>query len=379
MNLSLAEKVARALLYEGYLLYPYRPSSVKNRQRWTFGALYPPAYCPAQDDACEMQVSFLVRGGEASVLEARLRFLHLLERAAGPRDDWQQASEREVAMPEVSLGELLAGARELKFTFSASTTPLQQAVTGSLSIAAVSCGSELYRLTARVRNLTGIEPSATRDAAQMRALASTHLLFGVRDGQFISLIDPPEPAREAAASCRNQGAFPVLVGGPDTLLASPIILYDYPQIAPESPGDLFDSSEIDEILTLRILTLTDEEKREMRAADPRAKALLDRTEALGQEELMKLHGVLRAKGRAVSNGVELGPGRRVRLRPRPGGDIFDVALAGKEATVSSVEEDFEGRVFLALTIDDDPGRDLGMEGKPGHRFFFRPEEVEPLP
>jgi hydrogenase maturation protease len=256
---------------------------------------------------------------------------------------------------------------------------LQQAVTGSLSIAAVSCGSELYRLTARVRNLTGIEPSATRDAAQMRALASTHLLFGVRDGQFISLIDPPEPAREAAASCRNQGAFPVLVGGPDTLLASPIILYDYPQIAPESPGDLFDSSEIDEILTLRILTLTDEEKREMRAADPRAKALLDRTEALGQEELMKLHGVLRAKGRAVSNGVELGPGHRVRLRPRPGGDIFDVALAGKEATVSSVEEDFEGRVFLALTIDEDPGRDLGMEGKPGHRFFFRPEEVEPLP
>jgi hypothetical protein len=379
VNLPVLEKVARAVLYEGYLLYPYRPSAVKNRQRWTFGALYPPAYCAVQDDACEMQVQCLVRGGRASVLTLRLRFLHLMERAAGPRDDWQQASEREVAMPEVLLSDLLEKTRELEFDFAASATPLQQAVSGVLSLSAAPCGGELYRLTARVRNSTGIEAGATRDAAQMRALASTHLLFGVRDGEFVSLTDPPEPAREAAAACKNQGAWPVLVGGPDTLLASPIILYDYPQIAPESPGDLFDSSEIDEILTLRILTLTDEEKREMCAADPRAKALLDRTEALGQEELMKLHGVLRAKGRAVSNGVTLGPGHRVRLRPRPGGDIFDVALAGKEATVASVEEDFEGRVFLALTIDDDPGRDLGLLGKPGHRFFFRPDEVEPLP
>lgn len=379
MNFALVEKVARAALYEGYLLYPYRPSSTKNRQRWTFGALYPEAYCPVQEDSCELQVEFLVRGGPESALSVRLRFLHLLERAAGPRDDWQQAAEREVAMPELRLAALLAAPASLRFFFPASETPLQQEIEGSLSLAAAGCGGELYRLTARVKNLTGIEPSATREAAQMRALASTHLLCGVRAGEFVSLIDPPEPAREAASRCRNQGAYPVLVGAPDTLLASPIILYDYPQIAPESAGDLFDSSEIDEILTLRILTLTDAEKREMRAADPRAAALLDRTEALGQEELMRLHGVLRARGRAVSCGVTLGPGHRVRLRPRPGGDIFDVALAGREATVASIEEDYEGRVFLALTIDDDPGRDLGLEGKPGHRFFFRPEEVEPLP
>lgn len=378
MNLALIERVARAALYEGYLLYPYRPSAVKNRQRWTFGALYPPAYCDAQGDAFEMQAECLVRGA-LSALEVRIRFLHLLERAAGPRDDWQQAVEREVVAPTRRLADLMAKTETLPFAFAGGTTPLQQPIEGTLELSAAACGSDLFKLTARVRNTAALGPGAGRDAALMRALASTHLLLGLRDGEFVSLIDPPEPARAAAAACENKGCFPVLVGSHDTMLASPIILYDFPQLAPESPGDLFDSSEIDEILTLRILTLTDEEKREMRAADPRAAALLDRTEALGEAELMKLHGVLRAKGRAVSNGVELHPGHRVRLRPRPGGDIFDVALAGKEATVSSIEEDYEGRIFLALTIDDDPGRDLGLEGKPGHRFFFRPEEVEPLP
>jgi hypothetical protein len=82
----------------------------------------------------------------------------------------------------------------------------------------------------------------------------------------------------------------------NTLLSSPIILYDYPQIAPESPGDLFDGTEIDEILTLRILTMTDEEKEEVRKTDPRARQLLERTETLAPEDFLKLHGVLRAVG-----------------------------------------------------------------------------------
>jgi hydrogenase maturation protease len=77
------------------------------------------------------------------------------------------------------------------------------------------------------------------------------------------------------------------------MLASPIILYDYPQIAPESPGDLFDGTEIDEILALRIMTMTDSEKLEMRNSDDRARKILERTEALPMEHLMKLHGTLR--------------------------------------------------------------------------------------
>ena len=104
----------------------------------------------------------------------------------------------------------------------------------------------------RVENLTPL-PAAereNREQAQRRALASTHTILAVRDGAFVSLLDPPDDLREAAAQCDNQGTWPVLAGEEgttDNLLSSPIILYDYPQIAPESPGDLFDSTEIDEI------------------------------------------------------------------------------------------------------------------------------------
>jgi hydrogenase maturation protease len=116
------------------------------------------------------------------------------------------------------------------------------------------------------------------------------------NGQFVSLLEPPENLKDLAASCENVGAWPVLVGAEgqrDTMLASPIILYDYPQIAPESPGDLFDGTEIDEILALRIMTMTDDEKREMRSTDDRARKILERTEALPVELLTRLHGTLR--------------------------------------------------------------------------------------
>jgi hydrogenase maturation protease len=137
---------------------------------------------------------------------------------------------------------------------------------------------------------------ASRDDALLRSLVSTHTILVVRGGEFISLLDPPEVWREAAAACRNVGTWPVLVGEEgdhDTMLSSPIILYDYPQVAPESPGDLFDATEIDEILTLRILTLTDEEKRAAAAVDGRVRELLVRTETLAREELLGLHGTVR--------------------------------------------------------------------------------------
>jgi hypothetical protein len=78
------------------------------------------------------------------------------------------------------------------------------------------------------------------------------------------------------------------------------------------------------------------------------------------------------------SGVEVRPGDRVRLRPQAGGDIMDVALAGKTGTIEAVEQDYEGSFQLAVVLDDDPGKDLGMRRQPGHRFFFRPEEIEPL-
>jgi hydrogenase maturation protease len=157
-------------------------------------------------------------------------------------------------------------------------------------------GDQLLKVQVRVNNLTPFDGHTSRDEALAQSLVSAHVLLGVADGQFVSLLEPPENLNELASSCQNVGAWPVLVGNAgerDTMLASPIILYDYPQIAPESPGDLFDGTEIDEILALRILTMTEDEKREMRSTDDRARKMLERTESLPMEHLMKLHGTLR--------------------------------------------------------------------------------------
>ena len=156
----------------------------------------------------------------------------------------------------------------------------------------------VFRVTVKIQNQTPVEngTAASRDEALMHGLVSTHTVLWVRDGEFVSMIDPPEAYRELAAGCHNVGCWPVLVGDEgdkDTILSAPIILYDYPQIAPESPGDLFDGTEIDEILTLRIMTLTDEEKAAMAAVDERARAILARTESLEKEQMLGLHGTFR--------------------------------------------------------------------------------------
>ena len=167
-----------------------------------------------------------------------------------------------------------------------------QPLAGALHVSAAPLGDGLYRLTARIENTTPW-PGGPREAALRRAFCSTHTVLRARGGAFVSLTDPPPHRRSAAGACENRGTWPVLVGEPgehQTLLSSPIILEDHPRIAPESPGDLFDGGEIDQLLTLNILSLTEEEKDEVRASDPRAREVLDRTEALSPRELMRLHG-----------------------------------------------------------------------------------------
>ena len=170
-----------------------------------------------------------------------------------------------------------------------------QSLNGSIRVSATSDGANLAKVTVTIENLTG-EKVASRDEALLRATISTHTILSVSNGEFVSQLDPPDEFRAASVACQNLGAWPVLVGvegDKDTMLSSPIILYDYPQIAPESAGNLFDGTEIDEILTLRIMTLTDEEKREMRGADERARQILERTETLPVEQFMKMHGAVR--------------------------------------------------------------------------------------
>jgi hydrogenase maturation protease len=340
MNRALADRVANAVLYEGYMLYPYRPS-VKNRQRWTFGGLYPEAYCrqTGGSEVSENRTECLVRGAAGTAVEVVVRFLHLTHRqvlasgplAASPAPSlrpveslqvgdrlfctWQEAEEREVAVGELELGAICARPHRHPFALpgrqwceavaaEGGAIPgvldrEQQAVAGEVEVSAAQLKDGLFRLTVTVRNLTAQETPADRDAALLRSLVSAHALLGARGGEFVSLLDPAGDCREAAAGCRNVGVWPVLVGGEgqrDTMLASPIILYDYPQVAPESAGDLFDATEIDEILSLRILTMTDDEKRLAAAVDERARALLARTESLGAEELLGLHGTIRPAG-----------------------------------------------------------------------------------
>jgi hypothetical protein len=300
MSGASVERVASALLYEGYMLYPYRRSALKNRQRFNFGVLYPREYSDAQrgNDPCEMLTECLLGGDPEARIDITVRFLHLFERTPTQTGEpvWHDAIEREMTMG-ATRSELLRTPRMLRFAFPAGDAPGRQAaLKGRVDLAADSAGPGVDRVRVAIANLTPVEPKASRDEAMLRSLVSTHTILRATGGEFISLTDPPADLRDFASACRNVGTWPVLAGeggARDTLLSSPIIVPDFPSIAPESQADFFDGTEIDEMLSLRILTLTDEEKQEMAASDERARLLLERTEAFGQEQLLRMHGVLR--------------------------------------------------------------------------------------
>jgi hypothetical protein len=331
MNLNRVDQIAKAVLYEGYMLYPYRPSSVKNRQRFNFGVLYPQAYSEAQSglEACGMKTECLVcansvRGNSVqgisehgvadAALEVRLRFLHLQTHLAAEFSDsslpegWQEAVEREFVVSARQIETLIDEPLRHAFEFSAEdgnapvTGARQEPVQGCVEVSAEKIcrgvfSDDIFKVRIAIRNTTPLaNPACSRDEALMHSFVSAHIILGAENAEFVSLLDPPEELQESASQCQNVGVWPVLVGDAgqhDTVLASPIILYDYPQIAPESAGDLFDGTEIDEILSLRIMTLTDEEKREIRQSDERARQILERTENMPVEQFMKLHGAVR--------------------------------------------------------------------------------------
>ena len=351
---SHVEQVADAVLYEGYILYPYRASATKNQQRWNFGALCPPAYASAQKgtEHSSMQTQCLVEVRSATRLKVKVRFLQLSLREVGRIVDdcilaecghiksgnyqcfeavralelngeilqmWQEAVEREVRLADVEFDSIEKRPTRVRYSFPAvrSTEELidsktgelaamfvrtQEAIQGSVEISATPVQTfdehKLLRLSVIVRNETPLDPAGTasRDDALMRSTVSTHTLLWIENGDFVSLLDPPDEYKLFASQCVNTGTYPVLVGREATrncMLSSPIILYDYPQIASQSAGDLYDGTEIDEILTLRIMTLSEDEKREMRSVDERARQLLERTEAMQAEQLMKMHGVMK--------------------------------------------------------------------------------------
>ena len=488
-SFAAAQRIADAVLYEGYLLYPYHASSSKNRVRFQFGVVVPRAHGELDpSETWHQQTELLVTRSAAAASRAedlrvtvRVRFLQLQARAVEAADPdapdgfravpllavgddeivaWEEAIEGAVDIADVSVTDLIAsgesgrpvpfaieGGQDIELVADPAGTPTGRIVRtrwpmdGRILLTAMAVDG-FIRLGVRVENLTAPvaaaadAPAASRDEALRRSLLGCHTLLSVAGGSFISQTDPPAEAAAAAAACRNVKVWPVLVGeagSNDLVLSSPIILSDHPAVAPESPRDLFDGAEIDEILTLRIMTLSDEEKRQARATDPRARAIIDAADDMPPEILDRLHGAIRylrggPAGREVNRSAEseadvpyvpfdptadlefptlstpqtdgplpasvwepqarvapelmtatvgnrqIAKGSSVRLLPVRRADAMDTFLIGRLATVEAIFESVDDEQFVAVTIDDDPGNDLHRAS--GRYFYFSPDELE---
>ncbi|MHA6792985.1 hypothetical protein ACVGVM_05595 [Pseudonocardia bannensis] len=452
--------VADAVLFEGYLLYPYRASAQKNQLRWQWGVLTPEGYGTHSNEPSSSRTECLLEPRATSELHVRVRFLQVQERTvldatgreveeltvAGTRHlRWEEGIPRQVdvtvavsdlaggvtvpiRIPESETGEDIVDATG---TTAGRLIRRCRPLTGRIVVSTTELPGpyDVLRLRLDVHNDAGCAAEVPREEALRSSLIGTHAVLAVAPGAFLSLTDPPEWARPAAAECVNQHTWPVLAGPKersDLLLSSPIILEDHPQLAPESTVDLFDGTENDEILTLRTMALTDAEKAEARATDPRAAAVIDAVDALPPEILERLHGAIRSMGPAAPGptiisgagfgadspadrppdhvpwwdpaadaavdpetdsvlvgGVPVAKGSTVRLRPGPGGDAQDLFLIGMRATVQAVVHDVDGGVHVAVTIDDpgSPDGDLETDLQRAHgRFrYFRPDELEVAP
>lgn len=461
--LDSARAVADAVLYEGYLLYPYRASAAKNRVRWQFGVVGPVG---AGDAGCgeepEMSTDCLVDLQDETTVDIRVRFLQLQSRTVwrleatpgrgasftpvpeltcGSRTwlSWDEAVQREVDLAARHIPDLLGEVLTLPVEVEGDTeTELLHDEDGVLVGKVVrrrwplSAGLQVHARRVGEAVVVGLRldnqhqwspeepdgmPRSHRDQALQYSLLSAHLVLSVHHGQFLSVIDPPDWAARAAAECASHRCWPVLIGAQgdrDVVLASPIILYDWPEIAAESAGALFDSTEVDELLTLRIKTMTDGEKREARATDDHAGAILDRCESMPDEVLERMHGATRdvsirdevpmwstlendgtppgdprpwwdpvvdssvspETDSVVVAGTAVAAGSSVRLRPSRRADAQDLFFAGQVAVVTGVHHDVDGRIHVAVVLRDDPAGDLHQWY--GRYLYFGPEEIVPV-
>jgi hypothetical protein len=428
VNLDSVRKIADAVLYEGYILYPYRASAQKNRSRWQFGVVMAPGYAAAE----ESETSFtraecvLEHSGQPAV-RVLLRFLQVQRRTSdgdSPAvESWDEAVEREVEVGADAAALFGDGAVE-EFTIEGGEDREQvddgwvvrrrEPLAGAVTVRAAEVPGpwRALKLQVRVENRTdlGSAPRRREDALPT-SLVAAHTIITVDGGKFLSMTDPPEWARPAVAGCRNEGGWPVLAD-PDgrVMLSSPIILYDHPELAAESPGELYDGTEIDEILTLRTLALSADEKAEARATDPRAAALLDRVESMDPQVMARLHGTLRSPRPAgpaeppvlteagetsvpwwdpdtdasvspdtdsvTIGGRQIARGSLVRLRPGARrADAQDMFLVGRVAEVQAVLYDVEDNPYLAVSLAGQPDQDLRIAH--GRFLYFSTDEVEP--
>ncbi len=448
-RLQQARVIADAVLYEGYLLYPYRASSEKNRNRWQFGVLGPPGAADrglGEADSVTMH-TILTGVSDSSSITVHLRFLQLQHRQVCDRvgDEvgslevegrteitWEEAVEQELTVEfdalEVSAetltsraGVVVEGGADVEVLPGAGSVVRRRWPLRAVIEVTAEPHGEFTRVSVHVRNDHPERPT-TREEATRTSLLGAHLIVEADDCAFVSMVDPPEAVRHIVDASRHDRCWPFLAGDPgesDLLLGSPIILYDHPEVAAESAQALFDATEIDEILTLRVMTMTDAEKAEARATDPRAAAIIDRCDAMTPGELQQLHGIFRdprgplggpsqaetlawsrqpptftdtggkpwwdpATDASVDpetdavtvDGVAIRKGSRVRVRPQRRADAQDLFFADQVARVTGVLFDVDGDTHVAVVLEDDPAAEL--HDWYGRYFYFGPDEIEPL-
>ena len=261
------EELVSSLLYEGYALYPYTPAATKNATPTPFGIVYPPVYaaeCPGAHHHARLEC--LAEPGADARLSATLRFLV-------PSGERHEASER-----RFELGPVAVGAR-VSVEFDGGRFTLR-------SEPAAADGTALVRSC--VHNTAEVPAGLDRAAALRSSLISTHIVLKISAGRFISPLE---------SECESVNAYPVLATpADDAVLGAAIVLPDHPQLAPESRGNLFDNTEIEEALVLHLHALSDQEREQAAAHDEAVRAMLERALAATPEEIIDLHGGLKDAG-----------------------------------------------------------------------------------
>jgi hypothetical protein len=352
------DTLVESLLYEGYALYPYTPGATKNATPTPFGIVYPPAYAKSLATTYDHLELQCVLEGDGDVT-VEVRFL-------------MPSGERHRAEPQRVAGVGAFQCGDLSIRTSLEITPL---------------GEGRRRVAYRVENRTNVAPDLDRAGAIARSLISTHPIVHVRGGRFISQLDAP---------CQSVNTWPVLATPQDdAMLGAAIVLPDHPQIAPESRGNLFDNTEIEEALVLHVQALSDEERAEIEHQDPAVKDMIDRACAVTPEELLKLHGRVEVRDPVAQreppqpsadvrdptrglpevevDGTVIRRGGKVVVRPGVEADLQARMLEGRTVTVERIYRDYDGKVHLGVSLDQ-PGQEIMRET--GRFLWFFPPEVE---
>jgi hypothetical protein len=349
------ERLLESLLYEGYALYPYTPAATKNATPTPFGIVYPPAYAkrnPATFDRARLQC--LARPAPGATLSATVTFLR-------PRGERHEAQRERVDIPATQLCE------RASVSFAG----------GRATLRSEAFRDGTWRVCACVHNISEVDPGRERAAALCAALISTHIVIELSDGSFVSPL-------ESDASCASVNTWPVLATpADDAILGAAIILPDHPQLAPESLGNLFENTEIEEALLLHVHALSDSERRQIAAQDTAVRAMIERAAATTPAELLELHGRMGLRdptppapppdlpdelpgelAQAAVEGTVYRRGEQVVLRLRARTDPYDRMLDGRIATIRRIRVDMDDRVHFAMSLADDPMHQvLGETGR----------------